>query len=91
MIILRYELRVGANELELPVSALPVHVGAKIGDIPDRVHLWVSVSDGYESEPRQKTRFYVAATGESVSGTYIGTALVEGGRFVWHVFDMEEA
>lgn len=91
MIIHRYELRIGANEIELPESAVPVHVGARQGEPPEHIHLWVNVSNAHEKEPRQKKRFYVAATGEQVSGWYIGTALVLGGRLVWHVFDMGEA
>lgn len=84
--ILRYELRVGENNLELPDSAVPVHVAAREGDAADRVQMWMSVSSEFKSEPKKLVRFNVVATGEATEGAYVGTVLARGGRLVWHVF-----
>ena len=87
MIIHRYELTVGDNVLEVPDSAEPVCLAARDGDPPECVQLWVCVSERWEKEPKKHARYFVAATGESVTGRYLGTALVLGGRLVWHVFE----
>ncbi len=71
-------------KLEMPIGARVLHVGAQ----GKQLCLWALVN------PKGKTRtrtFRIAGTGHEVgsaSPTHLGTALMNNGAFVLHVFEV---
>jgi hypothetical protein len=53
----------------------------------DAIHVWALVPDPAAHDERRK--FAVVGTGHkrAITGRYIGTCQLEGGAFVWHVFE----
>jgi hypothetical protein len=73
-----------------PQEAVSMPAGARIlvaREQGDSICLWAEVDPEAPSERRS---FDVYGTGNALSaepGRYLGTALLEGGRFVFHVYD----
>lgn len=69
--------------VEMPVGAEILHVGEQYG----RLCLWALVNTSAPTTPR---RFLVAGTGHDVPasrGRFIGTALMQDGGLVFHVWE----
>jgi hypothetical protein len=71
------------QSVEMPQGAQILHVDAQ----GDHLCLWALVRP---NEEREKRMFRIVGTGyEEITGSsrYIGTALMGGGTYVWHVFE----
>lgn len=81
MRVLRYQLRVGSNEVEMPCGPV-LYVNIKDGE--ETVSVWL-----LESAVPAKRRFRVVGTGFEVSPGLVhrGSAMSTCRRFVWHVFE----
>lgn len=91
MVIHKYPLRFGgeANNISMPRGAQLLHVAAQETPVyAASVCVWALV----DPEERMVTRqFLIVGTGHPVpAGKYVGTALMDGGALVWHVFDRGE-
>lgn len=82
----RYELDIGrSTALELPSGAQVLHVGYK-EDRP-AAQLWALVEDTAALETR---RFQVVGTDWAIdlpNMQHVGTCVLSGGFYVWHVFE----
>jgi hypothetical protein len=67
----------------MPLGAVVVKVDVQHEGDQELICLWALVDDQQVGRFRQ---FFVAATGESVEGHYVGTAIRASGS-VWHVFE----
>jgi len=82
----KFNLNIGETVIDLPMSAKPVHVEQQHGQL----QLWVETTLG---EPTFERVYRVFGTGhpiddfEGLKITYVGTALMEGGSFVAHVYE----
>lgn len=92
-VIWKYSIPV-QNEamIGMPEGAKIVHVDVQVaGASGTRVCLWAQV-DPAKAEMLTKRRFYGAATGGQIPNPenkeHIGTVLLNGGAFVWHVFEV---
>lgn len=79
----------GPFELQLPAGARVVHVGAQAHGPGRQLCLWAEVHPDAPPLPR---RFLCLETGaaidEKLAVVHCGTALLEGGRTVWHVYEV---
>ena len=72
--------------LEMPLDAKILHVDEQHGSIC----LWAEVSDDL---PKEKRTFEIFGTGHEmieqmgISREYIGTAKMQGGMFIFHVYE----
>jgi hypothetical protein len=70
--------------LEIPRGAKPLYVAEQNGQLC----LWALVDPEHVEEERG---FYILGTGQRTTDDkttqYVGTAICDGGRFVWHVFE----
>lgn len=90
MKIYKYEvplltLEGGAIEIELPRDARIVHVDAQERDA---VTFWAEVDD---NQPRVVRKFTLVGTGHfypDAGVQHVGTALMDDGRFVWHLLEL---
>ena len=75
-----------AQPLALRQGARVVHVGNQ----HEHVTLWFEADDDAPAEHRL---FYVVGTGHDVpsNSEHRGTALMLGGQFVWHVYEVRPA
>ena len=92
MKILKYQIPLkedgdyaGDYVISMPEHAEIIYVGAQNGYIT----LWVRVQP---VNPSVLCTFKIIATGETIPDkwtkmTYIGTVLLGGGTFVWHIFE----
>jgi hypothetical protein len=85
-VIFKYPLSLTpAQSIYLPVGAKILHFGNQ-GEIPT---LWVEVDPDAPIELRY---FHVVGTGHELptntKSVYIGTALFEGGVYVWHLYEV---
>lgn len=85
MTVWKYALDlVEVQELSMPVGATVLHVDEQFG-VPC---MWALVDPDAEVETR---RFGVVGTGHPApalsDGRHVGTFLMRGGEFVWHVFE----
>ena len=77
-------------EIEAPEQSKLLHVGLGLAEAnrlhPTSVCLWFLVDTAL---PKQTCHFQVRSTGEDCSdvGKHLGTVVVNGGEFVWHVFE----
>lgn len=72
--------------IELPQNAQVLTVGVQYGDL----YLWAAVDP---EEPLRKWKFSVYGTGRQIPdnpGKYLGTVQLNGGAFVFHVFQCSE-
>lgn len=81
----KYELSLRQEQrIEMPVGAKILHVAEQHGILC----LWALVAPGAN---RVNRRLMIAGTGHLTvpqdEWTHVGTALCDGGEFVWHVFD----
>ena len=77
--------RFDACAIDLPRYAEPIHVAAQ----GDEIMLWARVDT---EQPTEEHRFCVVGTGHrmspaGISGRYLGTAHLNGGALVFHVFE----
>lgn len=82
----KYELTLGTTTLHLPTDAKCLHVGNQF----ENICLWVEIdSNCLDFENRD---FRVFGTGHPIDEfvgmeiTYVGTAILQGGNFVAHVY-----
>lgn len=81
----KFNLSIGETVIDLPLSAKPVHVCEQYGQL----QLWVETIPG---EPTFERHYRVFGTGHPIDDfqgleiTHVGTALMEGGSFVAHVY-----
>lgn len=84
----KYDLTVGIeNVLEIPcASPRIVHVAAQY-DHPGELQMWVEV---HPDGPSSTRSFVIVGTGHPIpiGGTYVGTAITDGGRLIWHVYEV---
>jgi len=84
-VVHKFNLNIGETVIDLPTSAKTLHVEQQYGQL----QLWVETTPG---EPTFERHYRVFGTGhpiDEVAGleiTYVGTALMEGGAFVAHVY-----
>jgi hypothetical protein len=80
----KFVLQVAADyqAVNMPAGAQIVHVDAQGDDLC----MWAIVDANAEREER---RFTIVGTGHIVprNGVHVGSALMRGGSFVWHVFE----
>lgn len=75
-----------AFALKMPIGAMPLSVHTQ----NDRISLWAEVDPGVPKKPR---RFRVCGTGshtlpKNERRRFIGTALLDGGEYVYHIFEV---
>lgn len=91
MVIHKYPLRLGGetNNISMPKGAQLLHVAAQETPVYEaQVCVWALVDPKERVVTRQ---FLIVGTGHPVpAGKYVGTALMDGGALVWHVFDRGE-
>jgi hypothetical protein len=82
----KYQLEWTADPqtLRIPYRSM-VLLGPHIAVQHEKLCLWAEVET--DDDPREYT-FLIRGTGHEVpdSADYLGSALTEGGHFVWHVF-----
>ena len=83
--IWKYPLRLSElQDIEMPVGAHILHVAEQFGTLC----MWAIVDPLAEKRPR---RFAIVGTGhpapDDVDTIHVGSAVCDGGRFVWHVFE----
>lgn len=74
-------------KLAMPVGATVLTVGTQPGDGEDVPVMWATVDPGATTETRT---FHTRGTGHLFTGTegaYVGTYLLDEGKFVGHVFE----
>ena len=82
----KYHLNIGETVIHLPLAAIPVHVGEQFGEL----QMWVELNP---AEAQVDRHFRVFGTGHPIDGcehmliTYVGTAIMQGGSFVLHVYE----
>lgn len=81
----KFELNLGGiTELELPEGCRWLSVANQ----NEKLVLWVELDP---DRPKVTCRFITVATGHNLrpseTGEFIGTALFQGGQFVFHVFE----
>lgn len=66
----------------------PIHIHAQHG----LVAMWVEVDVSTINPPDQQRKFTIIPTGGHIGNNmiYVGTALVEQGKLVWHVYEVVE-
>lgn len=82
-VVWKYPLADVVNDVEMPAGAAVLMVAEQHG----KICLWAKVSPDAERVIR---RFQVVGTGHAELGgteTYLGSALVNNGNFVFHVFE----
>jgi hypothetical protein len=81
--IYKYNLQPGRTVLDLPAGALPLTAQMQNGD----VCMWVLLDP---ARPHERRFFDVYGTGHGMPadpGRYVATFQMDGGVFVWHVFE----
>lgn len=81
--VYKYNLNYGVTQLALPEDATPLHVAVQGRETP----LWVLLDPKAPTVPRS---FGICPTGGEVpdNALHISTFLIEGGRFVFHAFEL---
>lgn len=74
-----------SQAIEMPAGAQILHVGVQMEQI---VCIWALVD---ENAPMEERSFAVVGTGHPVpeNTAHVGSVLMHGGAFVWHVFEHE--
>ena len=84
--VYKYATKPGVFELELPVDAEGLYFHADPMQIPC---LWVRLDI---DAPKVKCVFVVVGTGhpapEPEQSEYVGSCMGQGGRFIWHLFQV---
>lgn len=86
--------RTGTNgllmyEVKMPVGAIVLSTGMQADEVGhEDIYVWAIVDD---TSPVERRVFSVFATGHSVlpndPGKFIGTVMLSGGTFVFHIFE----
>lgn len=84
-VVYKYELKPSKTILSLPSNAEILAVGCQ----NDGLFIWAKVRP---NNPQENRTFEVYGTGHEIPDVegklkFIGTALMLGGMFVWHVFE----
>jgi hypothetical protein len=85
MVIWKYELNYGLQEVSVPIGAVVLSVGIQNSEIMT----WVLVDETAKKESR---RFFVTGTGHvwpPMKGLPIFVGTVFQGSYVWHVFEIK--
>lgn len=87
-VVYKFQLKIeDSQNLILPIGAKILSVGTTDQDSTD-IFMWVAVASqptGYETR-----RIRMVGTGQGydmANLSFIGTVIMAGGRFVWHVFE----
>lgn len=83
--IWKYPLEVGANRIAMLAGAEILHVAMQ----QNKITLWAKCSPPSASDIRE---FLVTGTGWQFDDDglkFVGTAITDGGSFVWHVFECQ--
>ncbi len=81
----KYEITDWSCPVTMPVGAKIIHVADQYG----AAMMWAVVDP---SAPTENRHFRIAGTGgeieDDIARNHVGTFLVNGGAFVWHVFEV---
>lgn len=73
-----------AQQVEMPIGAHVIHVAEQLGILC----MWAIVDP---SAPTKSREFLIVGTGHTIphgpDTIHVGSALCDGGDFVWHVFE----
>jgi hypothetical protein len=84
-VIYKYRLNAMTNVLNLPLGAQPIHADWQNGES----QLWALIDPA--EERKEKRTFYFTGTGHQFPAAnmkHISSFLVNGGQFVFHVFEV---
>lgn len=88
MVIWKYEIDESVNRIDLPVGAKILRVGEQHGSL----RIWALVNPNV---PKVTREFYIVGTGQIFyhrrDDVHLGTVVMPGGIFVWHVFERARA
>ena len=89
----KFELAIGTTTLHLPPDAVCLHVGNQF----EKLCLWVELDPACPDIANEPRDFRVFGTGHPIDDfvgmeiTYVGTAILQGGAFVAHVYQGKQA
>ena len=84
-VVQKFNLNIGETTIDLPLSAKIIHVGEQFGQL----QLWVETTPGEPTSPRYYRVFNTGQTIDNIMGLeicHVGTAIMDGGSYVAHVY-----